>query len=698
MSEEERLWARVLTVVVTMVFIIPLFVFNHTSPFDENESPSFSEPNEPTGDEDFPFVSVDKHVQPSTIYPTTAPPEVAPKSATVTLKITGSGQPKNSTKPQDTVFIIDNSGSMCAVPPGSDCNETRIDAVKQYIDIMDPEDRAAIVAFGKDCFSEGFVVTWGAWIVDDWGCIADGKAIHLTYMDKKGREKLKDAAETLRWSNGSTNIEKAISVANWELIPGYVKRTTCLDYHRGHFPSDPPGGDENHTWVEILLTDGEPSHMFNCITEEIQDAVNAGIRIYTIGLGPAANGNWLENHISIPTGGKYYFADKPEDLPAIYMEIATDVEERAFRPLPGTEPEVVDAVPKVLNPVDFSPTPTEIVDSGTYWLVKWDVNQILRIGDSWQASYKVSSNVEGVFDATVYNVAKVQYTGWDGNRTEVLIPSAILEVTNAAPPSPPTNLNAILAGSNQEHVKITWDLSVDDGANQNNVEEYRIYRGDVFDPQGSAYLLRGSVSKGTAEYRDLNAGDGDLSSHFYHVCAVLSSGHKGCNVRQLGKFTRELEEGMNLISIPLIQSDWSLTTVLQTVEYSEVWAHDPSSSQWSWQMMNKPYAGGVQQVDTTMGLWVKTTTVCSLTVAGIVPFDTVIKLEMGWNLVSYPSFRTTYTVSSLKAEIGATEVEGFSPSVTPYCLKRMMDGDALQAGYAYWVKVEVQTIWTVQNS
>jgi len=304
---EENVWARTTAVAVTMAMIVPLFVFNHVQPFDENASPFFSESNESKGDQDFPYVLVEKVVQPSTVYQSNAPPGAEPRSATVTLTVTGKGQAKSSIKPQDTVFLIDNSGSMCAVAPFSDCNETRVDAVKQYIDIMDPEDRAAIVAFGTDCLSEGFEVGWGAWIVNDWGCVADGKAIHLTYMDKKGKDKLKGAAETLRWSDGSTNIEKAVSMANWELIPGYTKRTTCLDYTRAYFPTIPPGGIANHTWVEILLTDGKASHNTDCIAGEIQDAVNAGIRIYTIGLGPFANGNWLQNQISNPTGGKYYY-------------------------------------------------------------------------------------------------------------------------------------------------------------------------------------------------------------------------------------------------------------------------------------------------------------------------------------------------------------------------------------------------------
>ncbi|MCK4444374.1 MAG: VWA domain-containing protein, partial [Thermoplasmata archaeon] len=490
-------------------------------------------------------------------------------------------------------------------------------------------------------------------------------------------------------------IEKAISMANWELIPGYTKRTTCLDYTRAYFPTIPPGGIANHTWVQILLTDGKASHNTNCIVEEVQDAVNAGIRIYTIGLGPLANGNWLENYISNPTGGKYYFADKPEDLPAIYMEIANDVEDRSFRPLPGSEPEVLDAIPKILNPTGFSPAPTAVVDSGSYWLVKWEVNQILRIGDSWQATYEVSSDNIGTHDVTVLNTAKVQYTAWDNNRTEIPIPSAYLTVIDATPPEPPSNLMAELTGFYHRDVRISWTLSPDDGS---LVHEYGIYRSNVFEQFGNGYVLYDSVPSGTAEYIDLGAGDGDLSDHFYYVCAFNITGIHSCNMNQVGKFTRPLSKGMNLISIPLILADDRLGTVLQTVRFNEVWNHDYTDMRWTWRMVYKPYLGEMQKIDHTSGYWVNVTGSCRLTVAGVVPPTTDIRLHSGWNLVSFPSFTTTYLVSDLKADTGATRIEGFDPSSSPYFLKEMTGGEALEAGYGYWVRVESETLWMVYNT
>lgn len=697
MSKVEEASSRSMcALVVSFILLLSLTIGNHR-PSNHEFTVTFSpEGADSAENETFPILEVEKVVQPSSIYPIGAPEGFEPTNATVTLRLVGSGQPKNLTGPQDTVFLIDTSGSMCDMPPHSDCDEIRIDAVKEYIDVMEQEDRATIVAFGKDCFDNGFEIPWGAWIMNDWGCGPDEKTLHLTPMDKKGKEKLKDGADTLRWSNGSTNIEKAISVANWELIPGYTKRQTCLDYTTGGFPLPPPGGDSNHTWIQILLTDGQPSHSPRCVEEEVQDAVNAGIKIFTIGLGSEANGTFLRDYISTPTGGNYYFAEQPEDLPAIYAEIGNAVEDRAFRPLPGIELEVVDAVPKDLNPSEFSPTPAEIVDNGSHWLVKWDVNEVLRIGDIWEASYVVSSESPGSWNATVYGAAKVRYTAWDGNQTETIIPSAFLDVTSP-PPSPPSDVNAFLSGDSLEHVMLTWNPSEDDGKNWKNVVRYEVYRSDVFHPQGLGYVLRDSVPNGSSVYTDTNAGEGDPSDHFYYVCAVSVNDLYGCNMNQVGKFTRPLPAGPSLASIPLIQSDESLEEVLQTVRYNKAWFYDSSSQEWKWYMKSKTYRRGLWSVNHTMGLWVNVTSDCNLTVAGIVPTQTMIHLYGGWNLLSFASFNASYSVSNMKAEIGVTRVEGFE-SIPPFHLRILTDAEALQAGYGYWVRVVADTVWCVEVS
>jgi hypothetical protein len=42
-------------------------------------------------------------------------------------------------------------------------------------------------------------------------------------------------------------------------------------------------------------------------------------------------------------------------------------------------------------------------------------------------------------------------------------------------------------------------------------------------------------------------------------------------------------------------------------------------------------------------------------------------------------------------------IEGFDALVPPYFLRIMSDGDFLQAGFGYWIRVESPAIWTIEN-
>ena len=97
----------------------------------------------------------------------------------------------------------------------------------------------------------------------------------------------------------------------------------------------------------------------------------------------------------------------------------------------------------------------------------------------------------------------------------------------------------------------------------------------------------------------------------------------------------------------------------------------------------------------TMGVWVNVTRDSNLTMAGVVPVQTTIHLCEGWNLVSFPSFSTSYSVAVLKVEIGVTRVEGYDSS-PPYHLRVLGDGEILQVGYGYWVKVKSDADWIVE--
>ncbi|MFQ6106667.1 MAG: SBBP repeat-containing protein [Thermoplasmata archaeon] len=271
-----------------------------------------------------------------------------------------------------------------------------------------------------------------------------------------------------------------------------------------------------------------------------------------------------------------------------------------------------------------------------------------------------------------------------------------VQVVSAIPPSPPTDLEAILSGWNHQNVTLEWTLSPDDGGGL-NVIRYDIYRNESYDSSGEGYYLLGSVPNGTSTYVDEGAGEGDYRDYFYYVCAFGDFNVSSCTTNQAGKFTRPLAKGPNLVSIPLIQSNESIEHVLQTVNYDKAWTYDSLSKQWKWYMKYKEYRRGLYSIDHSIGLWINVTENSNLTVAGVVPAQTSIQLYEGWNLVGFPSFNSSYTINDLKLETGASRVEGYD-SLPPYYLRVLGDGEIPQAGEAYWVRVEADADWIVEVS
>jgi len=263
-------------------------------------------------------------------------------------------------------------------------------------------------------------------------------------------------------------------------------------------------------------------------------------------------------------------------------------------------------------------------------------------------------------------------------------------------PDPPTLEGAELLGPNLTDVLISWDLSRDDGSGLDNVDHYAIYYSSEYETYGRDYMLLGKAPSGTDQYVHKDAGKGDAEDYFYYVQAN-STFTGGLWQRQVAKFTRPLLEGPNLVSIPLIQSSESIETVLQTVQYDKAWFYDPSTGEWKWFMKHKGYRRGLFNINHTMGLWINVTQDSNLTVAGVVPAQTRMHLYEGWNLISFPSFNSSYTVNDLKMNTGAMRVEGYD-SAPPYHLRVLSDVDVLQAGYGYWVRVPSSIDWVIEVS
>ena len=294
----------------------------------------------------------------------------------------------------------------------------------------------------------------------------------------------------------------------------------------------------------------------------------------------------------------------------------------------------------------------------------------------------------GVHDFTVW--ASDPAGNWNSS-------SGSFTLMSPAPPSaPPTDIQAHISGPVLGDVRVTWTLSADDGAGNDDVVAYNIYRSGSFNGSGSGYALHDSVPGGSAEYVDTGAGEGDPDSYFYRICSVNTGSALGCAATQAGKYTRDLSPGPQLVSIPLVPSDAGPGTVFQTVAFDSIRTYDSANKDWGTHMAYKSYGGDLRSIDASAGYWVNVLADCSLTVAGIVPLETQISLQKGWNLVGFPSFKPS-TVSDLKAQIGITRAEGTDPVAIPHHLRVLGDADTLLAGCGYWMKVDAPTQWVVWN-
>lgn len=255
---------------------------------------------------------------------------------------------------------------------------------------------------------------------------------------------------------------------------------------------------------------------------------------------------------------------------------------------------------------------------------------------------------------------------------------------------PPGNVHARLEGPGFEDVNITWELSDQDSF----VVSYSIYYSDTLRRNKQGYWFLDSVPSGTGYYVHANAGHGNPSNFFYYVQAN-GTNNSVKSREQAGKFTRPVAAGLELISIPLLQLDSSIPSVLETIRYDRVWTYDSSSLEIRWKSLTAEKKwSGLSSIDIRKGYWVNVTFPGQLTVAGRVPERVVIYLKEGWNLISFPSF-DNYDASRVIMETGATRVEEYDAMNGIYHLREMERSSYLWAGKGYWIYLPVDFDWLV---
>lgn len=195
----------------------------------------------------------------------------------------------------DLAIVLDSSGSMKELFFwGSDPRGKRKDAARDLIRRLAPTDRVAVIDFDQ-----------GA------------KLLHpLSPVDSDAARQAAARAVDRVDSTGGTNLTAGLSLA----VEALGARAA-------------PGRDR----FVIFLTDG----MGDFDPAVVERAREAGITIYTVGLGQGVDAALLERSIARPTGGEYFAVQRAGDLLAVFERIYTERIDMASRPVgapaPGAE-------------------------------------------------------------------------------------------------------------------------------------------------------------------------------------------------------------------------------------------------------------------------------------------------------------------------------------------------------------------------
>jgi hypothetical protein len=331
----------------------------------------------------YPYESPTAAASPSTIWITSAPPACQPKESVMQLKVSGMGTPVYGGNVQDTIMVMDSSGSMY----DSDPTDLRLEAAKHYVDLMKAPDRAAVVRFA------------------DTATLVNGDYLSSDYA------RVKANIDTITTSGG-TDIYDAIRISTDELITY---------------------GDDNHVWIQVLLTDGVETmgHTRDMILGEAQRAASSNIKIFTIGLGNFADESLLMA-IADMTGALYVKANAAEDLDQIYLMIGN-----VTKAIAGYDDDVTDDIPMInvylpdfINYVPGSaiPPPGYVGEYAGMTNLQWNISQ-LKVAQSWTATFRITSDLEGYGErALYYPLSRVTYLRHDDLRVNVPFPVTLIDV------------------------------------------------------------------------------------------------------------------------------------------------------------------------------------------------------------------------------------------------------------------------------
>ena len=190
------------------------------------------------------------------------------------------------------------------------------------------------------------------------------------------------------------------------------------------------------------------------------------------------------------------------------------------------------------------------------------------------------------------------------------------------------------------------------------------------------------------------AGSGyTLTAASPNLTSAVSSAFQVAAPSQVINANISLNSGWNLISLPLIPSDPSLTAVLSGIsgKVTSVWAYDASTAsvgpKYGWTNWSPTVGGDLTQMVDGKGYWINMNTAATLTISGAklpVPPEVppTYATVTGWNLVGFKSIMANTNGAYLTGTDYRYPIYGY---VSGMYFTLLASSDNLQPGFGYWV-------------
>ncbi len=164
-----------------------------------------------------------------------------------------------------------------------------------------------------------------------------------------------------------------------------------------------------------------------------------------------------------------------------------------------------------------------------------------------------------------------------------------------------------------------------------------------------------------------------------------------------------LEQGWNLVSLPLEPLETSLYSVLRPIrgQYLSLWSYTAQDEP-SWKVHTPTALSTFNTLSPEQGFWINLVEDTSLNIEGYEINQTVFNVGSGWNLFSYPSIQSVSASVAFENISGLVSVFGYDAEKEQWLWYDPEFGDAntlidIQPGMGLWFKFNHSAVVNFEN-